>query len=259
MNDPSAYGARNASRCPRVAAGTCGNLSLRGSLAPVPRSDLRLLHQRAPQVISSSYASLSEAERIWDGKGGRWVAYLYPNEYFATRDDVTIAAQLSCCIAVCLSDPVAAIGGMSHFTVPQLQCPARRNRTSSLAASSGCRAMETLIDSVLRLGAEPRRLRFGLAGAAHTLAGHFDTSARNLEFVRDYLQSHGWSSQADHVGGIQCRAIEFHAGSGRTRVRSLSAAEAAGVARRDMTFLTDIQRTGRGRFTRASGAGRSAG
>jgi len=240
--------ARNSSNCLRAVARECRNMSLRRSLVRIPDSDLRLLNQRTPQVLDFSIAPLCAAERVWDGHGGRWVAQLYPNEHFATRDDVTITAQVGCCIAVCVSDPIARIGGMNHFTLPQLQCLARRNRTSSVAAWSGCQAMQTLIDAVVCLGASPKRLQFKLAGAGQTLTGRFDTSARNLEFVREYLHGHGWCSEAEDVGGSRGRAVEFHVAAGKVRVRSLDESEAAGVARRDMAFLTDIQRAGRGRF-----------
>lgn len=42
-----------------------------------------------------------------------------PGEYYVTGDDIVIMTVLGSCIAACIYDPRARVGGMNHFMLPE--------------------------------------------------------------------------------------------------------------------------------------------
>jgi len=60
-----------------------------------------------------------------------------------------ITTILGSCVATCLYDPIAKIGGMNHFLLP-----GEKNAISCSSESYGLNAMELLINSLLKLGAK---------------------------------------------------------------------------------------------------------
>ena len=69
-----------------------------------------------------------------------------------------LTTVLGSCVACCLWDPEAAVGGMNHFLLPE-------GRGGGLAAmSAGSTAMEVLINECLKAGAARERLRARLFG-----------------------------------------------------------------------------------------------
>src|SRR5262245_12590668 len=72
-----------------------------------------------------------------------------PGEYFVYDEDITIMTTLGSCIAACLWDRSARVGGMNHFMLP--------DSTGGGLGESGGRygsyAMEVLINELLKRGA----------------------------------------------------------------------------------------------------------
>lgn len=67
------------------------------------------------------------------------------------------------CVAICLWDPVLAVGGMNHFMLPHDR---RERRASSVVALlCGDFAMEALLNGILGHGARRSRLRKRSAAA----------------------------------------------------------------------------------------------
>ncbi len=127
-------------------------------------------------------------------------------------DDV-ITTILGSCVAVCLRDPVIGIGGMNHILVPSVVM-------SDLGArGAGACAMETLINTLLKKGAQKTRLEAKVFGGASIIAGLSDVGLRNSEFVFEYLQVEGISCLSQSVGGTMARQVRFWPHSGRVKQR----------------------------------------
>ena len=63
--------------------------------------------------------ALSVLERpAFPAAEGRKAIYLHPGEVFAAAEPSLVTTVLGSCIAVCLFDPFAAVGGMNHFLLP---------------------------------------------------------------------------------------------------------------------------------------------
>ena len=43
---------------------------------------------------------------------------LLPGEYSASNQDLILSTVLGSCVAACLYDPIAKVGGMNHFLLP---------------------------------------------------------------------------------------------------------------------------------------------
>jgi chemotaxis protein CheD len=43
---------------------------------------------------------------------------LLPNEFYTTNEDMVLVTVLGSCVAACIQDRTAGIGGMNHFMLP---------------------------------------------------------------------------------------------------------------------------------------------
>lgn len=123
--------------------------------------------------------------------------------------DCCMTTVLGSCISVCLHDPVALAGGMNHF----LLATGRTGGANS--ASYGVNAMELLINGLLKLGANRRRLRAHVFGGARMVAGLGNVGERNAEFAASFLRAEGIRIMTTSVGGTQARRINFWPATGR--------------------------------------------
>jgi chemotaxis receptor (MCP) glutamine deamidase CheD len=81
----------------------------------------------------------------------------------AAREPSVLKTVLGSCIAVCLTDPVARIGGMNHFMLP---APGDGSEEPWGAARYGIHAMDLLVGAMLKAGADRLRLQARLFGGA---------------------------------------------------------------------------------------------
>lgn len=132
---------------------------------------------------------------------------------FATSDGTgrSISTILGSCVATCLHDPVARVGGMNHFLLPEA------NGSTAPAASFGINAMELLINAMIKQGADRRRLTAKVFGGARMIAGLSDVGAKNAAFVLDFLKREGIECTGQSLGGTQARRIQFWPEDGRAR------------------------------------------
>jgi chemotaxis protein CheD len=134
-------------------------------------------------------------------------------EYAVTRDPaMVLTALLGSCVAACIRDPVAGIGGMNHFLVPGVD-PHQRLE----AERYGVHLMELLVNELMRSGAQRSRLQAKLFGGARMMRGLSDIGHKNAVFAEHYLQHEGIPVTGSDVGGERGRRIQFWPVSGRVR------------------------------------------
>jgi chemotaxis protein CheD len=138
----------------------------------------------------------------------------------ADASDVLTTYGLGSCIAVTMYDPVARVGGMLHFLLPdQTTAETTRGRANPYVyADSG---VAGLIGHCIQVGAAKRRLRVYSAGGANVMkvAAYFDVGTRNHLSLRKVLRSHGLPLHAEAVGGHCCRTVRLHIATGEVWVR----------------------------------------
>ena len=95
--------------------------------------------------------------RYFDKKFGIEAAKILPGEYFATDKDMVLVTVLGSCVAACIRDPRAGVGGMNHFMLPRSE----KDPTNpvSMSARYGTFAMEILINQLIKMGARRESVR----------------------------------------------------------------------------------------------------
>lgn len=134
----------------------------------------------------------------------------------ADDNDVIISTLLGSCVAVCLWDEVAAVGGMNHMLL------AVSDGQSGACNLSGINAMEILINDMIKLGASRNRLKAKAFGGAQMVSGLSDIGRTNAEFALEFLQNEGIECEGHSLGGTMARNIRFWPATGRVQQRVTS-------------------------------------
>jgi len=129
--------------------------------------------------------------------------------------DAVLTTILGSCIAVCLHDPVARLGGMNHFLLAEPSGNTIVNRRD--LQRYGVHAMELLINALMASGADRSRLKAHCYGGAQVVAGLGAIGSENAAFARRFLQTEGIATAHEDVGGHHARRVEFMPYLGRSR------------------------------------------
>ena len=128
------------------------------------------------------------------------------------QEEACLTTVLGSCVAACLWDARAGVGGMNHFLLP------RANGGGRLAVlSAGNMAMATLLANCIAAGADRRRLQARLFGGARVVALLSDIGARNIICAREFLRAEGIALASEEVGGALARRIRFWPATGIVR------------------------------------------
>lgn len=135
------------------------------------------------------------------------------------EENLAITTLLGSCVAACINDPVARVGGMNHFLLPG------EDASSPMATRHGVHLMELLINGLLKLGAVRHRLEAKLFGGARTMNVLSDYGAANAKFAQEFLRRESIPITGGSLGGETGRRIQFWPADGRVRQKLVRAAE----------------------------------
>lgn len=144
------------------------------------------------------------------------------------KPNVVISTVLGSCVAVCLQDNIAKVGGMNHFLLGEPHPDHRIHHNNLL--SYGIHAMELLINEMMKLGAVRNRLRAHLYGGANMIAGLGSIGTSNAEFAKRFVETEGIEIAHVDVGGSHARRVEFQPYEGRSRCNRVAEAPVQVVA-----------------------------
>ncbi|MFM5907142.1 MAG: chemotaxis protein CheD, partial [Novosphingobium sp.] len=130
------------------------------------------------------------------------------------RDELTTA--LVSCVATCLFDPEAGIGGMNHFLLAEP--PASHDR-SKAHIHCGVYLMELQNNDMMTRGASKSRMRAHLYGGANLRVGMMPIGTANAGFARSFLAREGIPLIHSDLGGNQARRVDFRPAMGKARCR----------------------------------------
>lgn len=137
--------------------------------------------------------------------------HVYQGKYkVSDQPHVVLHTILGSCVATCLYDPLAGIGGMNHFLVPG-------GSADSRSLSHGAYSMELLINSLLKRGAQRDRLQAKLFGGAAVMTGLSNIGAQNAAFAEEFLATEGIPCVGKCLGGDSARRLKFWPTEGRAR------------------------------------------
>jgi chemotaxis protein CheD len=165
---------------------------------------------------------------------------ILPGQWHAARGDVAITTVLGSCVSTCLWDPAERIGGMNHFMLPG-DGPSTHSAWAA-SARFGVYAMEVLINDMIRLGAERRRMVAKVFGGAQLLAGFgkLDVGAKNSEFALEFLKVEGIRLLAKDLMDVFPRKVHFFVDTGKVQVKRLSLAPGETVQKREREYLSKL-------------------
>jgi len=207
----------------------------------------------------SSVQEFQATCRYHDSAFGTPAVKLLPNEYYVTSDPIMLTTVLGSCVAACLRDPVAGVGGMNHFMLPENQDTT--NTPVSASMRYGAYAMEVLINELLKAGAVRERLQAKVFGGGAVLDAmhHTHIGARNADFVLDYLARENIPVHGHDLNGTCARRINYFPRDGRAMVRKMATLPRQSiVARREQRVAVALSQDAQHRQTQTTIAKRPA-
>lgn len=138
----------------------------------------------------------------------------------ADPDIMLVTYALGSCIGVTVFDPVARVGGMLHFMLPQSTLNTERAQKSPcMFADVG---VPMLFTRAYELGAKKERLIVCAAGGAEIIAdeGHFKIGSRNRTMLRKLFWKNNVLLASEDTGGSHSRTMTLRLTDGLVTVKN---------------------------------------
>jgi chemotaxis protein CheD len=148
----------------------------------------------------------------------RETKYLQPGQLHVAYTPTTITTILGSCVAVCLFDFRARIGGTNHFMLPQFA------GSGVQSARFGNVAMQELLDRMIAAGAHRAFLRarvFGGSCMFEQMRKAQHLGQQNINLAIDFLTFRGIDIVETNVGGDRGRKLRFHTDEGDAWLTSI--------------------------------------
>lgn len=129
------------------------------------------------------------------------------------ESNVVLTTILGSCVATCLYDPKAKLGGINHFLLPDASGSQLGNNRY------GVHAMELLINDLLKQGAQKAHMMAKVFGGADMINNERAVGRRNVEFALSFLDDEGIPCASQSVGGRQARRIRFWPQTGQAKLK----------------------------------------
>jgi chemotaxis protein CheD len=155
---------------------------------------------------------MTSAEAAFNEAIERRINIVQGEQKVSSDPSVVISTLLGSCVAACMRDPVAGIGGLNHFLLP-----GDDGTGGGDSLRHGVHAMELLVNALLLKGARRDRLEAKLFGGANLMRGLSDIGAKNAAFAEDFLRKEGIANIGGSLRGDRGRRIQFWPVSGRAR------------------------------------------
>ncbi len=140
--------------------------------------------------------------------------HVVQGEFHVTDDPaIVLTTILGSCVAACMRDPVAGVGGMNHFLLPDGAAASGDPE----ALRYGVHSMELLVNGLLKRGARRDRIETRLFGGARMVRGLTDIGEKNSTFAEEFLRKEGLSFLGGSLRGNHGRRVQFWPVAGRLR------------------------------------------
>lgn len=191
--------------------------------------------------------------RYFDAHFQRPGVKLLPNEFYTTNEDMVLVTVLGSCVAACIQDRTAGIGGMNHFMLPDDGADSHALHAASDSMRYGAYAMEVLINELIKAGGRRERFEAKVFGGAAVLAGMttMNIGDRNAAFVRRYLATENIRIVAEDLQGSHPRKVAFLPRTGQVMVKKLRLSQDTSVAEREQRLAEQSAEARAERLARA--------
>jgi chemotaxis protein CheD len=181
------------------------------------------------------------ARKFFDAANAAWVVKVLPGEFFVTKkSDEVLLTVLGSCVAACIRDPIASVGGMNHFMLPQHKSGSWGDELRS--TRFGNFAMEKLINELIKAGCARDRLEIKVFGGGNVTDTSNAVGTDNSEFVLRYLDAERLRCVAQDLGGTLPRRIEYYPMTGRVVRRLLGLNDKFAVDREESDYQSRLRK-----------------
>ena len=179
----------------------------------------------------------------FDPKFNAQALKVLPGEYLVTQNDVMLVTVLGSCVSACIRDPLAGVGGMNHFMLPDAGGDAGTSSWGNESARYGGFAMEMLINDLLKRGASRSRLETKVFGGGAVLAGFTanNVGERNGRFVLEYLRNEGLSLTGKDLFDVCPRRVHYFPKTGKVMVKRLPSANDTDVLASERLYRSRLK------------------
>jgi len=139
----------------------------------------------------------------------------------SNNPEVVLATySLGSCIGVCLYDPLARVGSLLHYMLPESSIDAAKARSAPFMF--GDTGIPLLFRESYKLGAKKERLRVVVAGGGEILdqKGLFNIGQRNYTLLKELFGRNLVKIDFEDVGGNVNRTLKLEVGTGITWLKT---------------------------------------
>ncbi len=130
------------------------------------------------------------------------------------------------CVAVCIYDSKAGVGGMAHVVLPFSDNGVRARGNGTKYANI---AIPELLQQMRDAGAVRSRLVAKISGGAQMFkagaGATMETGKRNVEAVKKVLADEAIKISGEDTGGTKGRTVRIHVGSGKITIKTVGGPE----------------------------------
>jgi chemotaxis protein CheD len=173
-------------------------------------------------MIGASGANAAFVDTAASGTASRCIVGIGEFAVSGEATNTIVTHALGSCIAVCIWDKAAVVGGLLHFLLPDSAINPERARTQPATfANSG---LPLFFEAAYALGLDKKRCRVRLIGGAEISglggAGSLNVGKRNLLAARSILWRNGLLIESEATGGTIPRTVALHVSDGKIDVTS---------------------------------------
>ena len=135
-------------------------------------------------------------------------------------NDVLVTYALGSCVGVTVYDPVARVGGLLHFMLPESSLDIRKaGENPAMFADTG---IPLLFKSCYELGAKKKRMTVRVAGGASILddANFFRIGQKNITAMKKLFWKNNVLIEGEDTGSNCNRTFSIHISTGKVFVRT---------------------------------------
>lgn len=136
-----------------------------------------------------------------------------------------ITYSLGSCIGVAIHDPVALVGGILHFMLPESELDSEKaEKNPFMFCDTG---IPSLFKAAYKLGAKKQRMKVVVAGGSQVLDqdGFFNIGKRNTIAAKKMFWRNNIIIDHEDTGGNSNRTIKLDVKSGKVRLKISGAGE----------------------------------
>jgi chemotaxis protein CheD len=134
--------------------------------------------------------------------------------------DILVTYALGSCIGIVVFDPIAKVGGMLHYMLPDSNLD--QNKAKENPAMFADTGIPLLFKSCYKLGAEKKRMLVKVAGGASILddTNYFRIGQKNIMAMRKIFWKNNVMIEKEDTGANYNRTLRLEMSTGKVFVRS---------------------------------------